>query len=850
MSGDRTSSRPTKARRHVGLVAAGLIALAGCNGVSRSAAIGSFHLESQRISLLVRAGAPDRSLAYLRVSDWDAVKVTATLANQPAISATSNALLDPDGLGRSATLQLPGLSPGTGYRLDFVLLKTAAGGQLQPVATAQKTNVSLSLGTNTIDLAGSFQSGIQPSIPPVTAFGAYVESLPGFGPSARLSRPNDITGDGQGRYFILDNGRLRLAYRDALGRWSLAGIAGTDAGGQQLIGGLVDGAGPSARFQNPQRLAYDPNARALYVADTGNNCIRRVTFDAKGAVTVSTVAGDGTSGYLDGPGANARFNAPQGLAVDRLGNVYVGDSANGRIRKIAFDAQGNASVSTFAGDGTQAFQDGPALQASFKTFSFLAIGADDRLYVADTLNFRLRAIGPDAQGNILVTTVAGSTRATPGGDGPGATATFFFISAMTEGSDGNLYLDDGRLRRVTIDASGATVSTIAGGGTVAQGTSTGTDASLPGQGLYADTSGIYVLAGGNVRQVVLDNAGQATVSDFLGDYGFFAEPAGDGPAVYDRNFVPYGLALYNNKLFISMDAENEIRCMDLDHPDLPSQLVAGTGQGGYQDGLGEQAQFNEPMSMAVTKNGTLYVADNENECIRMLVPDASGHYVASTVAGTPTVDGFKDGSGGTAEFSDPGGVVLGADGSLFVLDEGNSCIRKVTFDATGQATVSTVAGVPNRVGLVDGPGTSAKFNFPTGLAVDLGGNLLVADHGNNCIRKLTLSPSGACIVSTLAGGNAGFADGPADLAGFESLNALAVDANGTIFATDGSRIRQVSPGPGGDLVVGTLAGSFAGFADGESTLARLNSPVGIVCDPHDNLYVADQGNRVIRKIVR
>lgn len=184
----------------------------------------------------------------------------------------------------------------------------------------------------------------------------------------------------------------------------------------------------------------------------------------------------------------------------------------------------------------------------------------------------------------------------------------------------------------------------------------------------------------------------------------------------------------------------------------------------------------------------------------------------------------------------PKGIAVDASGNLYVADDINHRVRKIT----PAGTVSTLAG--SALGSADGAGTAAQFNRPTGVALDASGNVYVADAKNHRIRKIT--PNGT--VSTLAGSTEGFAEGTSTAARFSEPVGLAVDASGNVYVadSDNSRIRKITP----DGTVSTLAGGSAGFADGTATTARFRSPSGVAVDAAGIVYVADRQNHSIRKI--
>ncbi|MBC2840403.1 IPT/TIG domain-containing protein [Robiginitalea sp. SC105] len=224
------------------------------------------------------------------------------------------------------------------------------------------------------------------------------------------------------------------------------------------------------------------------------------------------------------------------------------------------------------------------------------------------------------------------------------------------------------------------------------------------------------------------------------------------------------------------------------------------------------------------------------------VADAGNHRIrkitsnglVSTLAGSAF--GFADGQGVVAQFNAPNGLALDVDGNVYVADRYNHSIRKITPGGE----VSTLAG--STEGYADGQGEDAQFNEPYAVALDVDGTVYVADAGNNRIRKIT--PNG--LVSTLAGSSPGFADGQGEDARFNGPYGIALDALGNAYVADfiNNRIRRITP----DGVVSTLAGNSRGFTDGQGADARFDGPYGVALDMAENLYIADFGNQNIRKI--
>jgi hypothetical protein len=274
-------------------------------------------------------------------------------------------------------------------------------------------------------------------------------------------------------------------------------------------------------------------------------------------------------------------------------------------------------------------------------------------------------------------------------------------------------------------------------------------------------------------------------------------------------------------------------------PPYPVSTLAGTaGSTGSTNATGAAARFSSPASVAVDSAGNVYVADKANHVIRMITTAG----VVTTLAGSPGVSGTTDGTGAAARFSSPSGVAVDIAGTVYVADSGNHTIRKI---ASG-GVVSTMAGTAGSLGTADGNGSTARFNNPTGVAVDSAGNVYVADYGNSAIRKVT--PWNA--VTTLAGiaGVTGFTDGTGSNARFYNPTGVAVDGAGNVYVADTgySIIRKVSP----TGVVTTIAGShgLTGTADGLGSAARFNNPAGVGVDAAGNVYVADYGNHTIRFI--
>jgi hypothetical protein len=277
-------------------------------------------------------------------------------------------------------------------------------------------------------------------------------------------------------------------------------------------------------------------------------------------------------------------------------------------------------------------------------------------------------------------------------------------------------------------------------------------------------------------------------------------------------------------------------------------LAGRTLTSGSTDGLNTNALFNHPYGIAVDGHTNIFVADMYNDTIRMISASGTNWHVI-TIAGLATHSGSADGTNTSARFNAPYGIAVGG-GNLFVADTYNQTIRELTPSGTNWV-VTTIAGLAGTSGTNDGSTSNARFKFPMSIAVDNGGNLYVADEGNSSIRKLTFNGL-FWTVSTIAGGSFGSNDGTNRNAQFGNAYGITVNAGGTVFVADKwfNTIRQLTPS-GANWVVTTIAGeagSPSGSADGINSVARFNQPTGIAAGVDGKLYVADYGNDTIRRL--
>ena len=593
------------------------------------------------------------------------------------------------------------------------------------------------------------------------------------------------------------------------------------------IPGSLDGTGTGAQFQSPQGITTD--GTNLYVADSANNKIRKVVI-ATGVVT--TIAGSGVAGALDGTGTAATFYYPVGITTDGT-NLYVTEYMNNKIRKIVI---ATGVVSTIAGSGVAGALDGTGTEATFRWLAGITTDGTSLYVVGGNNNIRKVVIATG-----VVTTIAGSGLS-GSVDGTGTGAQFWNPQGITTNGT-NLYVADSannKLRKVVI-ATGV-VTTIAGSGVAGALDGTGTVATFHAPvGITTDGTSLYVgdAWNNNIRKVVLATGVVTTLA------GSGAAGALDGTGTAATFGGPCPLTTDGTSLYVADTNNSKIRKIAVPQQGgavqgAPLNLTntvstfAGSGTSGSFDGTGTAATFSWPAG--ITTDGTnLYVADRFNHNIRKVVI-ATG--VVTTIAGSG-VAGSLDGTGTAATFNYPKGITT--DGTnLYVADEQNNKIRKVVI-ATG--VVTTIAGSGTQ-GALDGTGTAATFYFPEGITTD-GTNLYVTDTYNHKIRKIVIA-TGA--VTTIAGsGTSGTLDGTGTAATFNGPVGITTDGT-NLYVADwaNNKIRKVVTATG---VVTTIAGSGTSSAlDGTGTAATFNQPQGITTDG-TNLYVADWVNNKIRKIV-
>jgi len=603
-----------------------------------------------------------------------------------------------------------------------------------PTFTRQPENVSASIGSS-VSLSAEVAGAPSPSLQWQTS-GDGSNWFNVNGATSASYAPPTLSG--------ADNGRLyRLVATNSTGSSissvSALTVASSASGGPALslfagaMGGSggLDGAGRDARLISVAGLAVTPGGEVL-VADDFGHTVRKLSSSG---MLSSWLGVYNQPGYLEGVGAAARFNAPQGLAMDSAGNVYLADLFNSSIRKITSAGVVSTLVSGIS-------------------VSSVAVDASGVLYAAGLQG--INRVAPDGS----VTLVRGNAVFVGG------------IAGIAVAKNGDLWVTD---------SSGHTVQHLTAAGNVVD---------------VFGAPGISGSADGNAGMARFDLPRAIAVDSATGSV--FVTDAGNCTV---RKITPIGNV---------------------------STVAGRAGVDGIEDGAGSDAHFSTNMgALAVAPSGDIYVGDGN--AVRKLGV-SGGLYVVSTVAGAPRYGA-----------SSPVGVVSDGAGNVYVADSMAHVVRKYTPDG-GEVLGFAGNGVE---GSTDGANTSASFSGPSGLAVDVAGNLYVADTGNHTIRKVT--PAG--VVSTLAGlaGQEGATDGIRTAARFASPVSVAVDTAGNVYVADAGNhnIRKILS----NGTVSTFSGvaGQSGYADGTAQQARFASPNSIAIDGANRVFVADE-NRVIRQL--
>lgn len=543
-------------------------------------------------------------------------------------------------------------------------------------------------------------------------------------------------------------------------------------------------------------LALD-SAGNVFASDYDNCNVVKVS--QSGGIIV--VAGTGVCGLGGdgGPANRARMLSPGGLAVDAAGNLYIADSLNGRIRKV--DSAG--TISTFAGKGNAisvAAEGVPAISVFLGLPNSLALDKAGNLYFTENSAHRVRRVGVDG----MITTVAGTgTPGNSGDGGPAISAALKFPTGLVFDSRGNLFIADSNnyvIRKV--DAAGV-ITTVAG---------TGLNSS-PQTGVQATASPI-----GYVQGLAVDSA---------------------------------------DNLYIASESDYLLR---VDSKTSRLTIIAGNGDIGLSGdgGLAVSAAIGRPYAVAVHGDGSIYLGERGNYgtvrqsnvfldlgfANRIRRIDPAG--VIRTFAGNGAYRFAGDtGPAVAAALNGPAGLVLDREGSLWIADSFNGRVRRVT--SNGQITTMAGDGNQSFAALAGaGQGTNTSLFFPWDVIVDPAGGILVAEDYR--VRRLTADGILTPLIGDGRARDAGD-NGPAARASVFFVSGLSMDPTGNTYLVDSlsCRVRVVTP----DGVIRAFAGNgtqaFSGDG-GPAVSAALNAPAAAVADSQGGLYIADARNNRIRKV--
>ena len=421
------------------------------------------------------------------------------------------------------------------------------------------------------------------------------------------------------------------------------------------------------------------------------------------------------------------------MAVDAAGNLFIAQQIGQRIRKV--DAV-TGIITTVAGTGLPAFSGdgGPAVSAELSFPTGVGVDSAGNLFIADTSNNRIRKV--DVLTGII-TTVAGNGTLGGGGDGSAAlSAQLDTPAGVMVDSAGNLYIAERNGQRIRrVDGATGIITTVAGTGTAGFSGDGGpaTAAQLAGPyGVAVDAAGNLFIADTNNHRIrkVDGVTGVITTLAGTGAAGF----SGDGGSATSAELnSPYGVVVDSTGNLFIADADNDrIRKVDVLTGVITTVAGSGTSGGGGDGGPATAEQLTAPYAVAADVAGNLFIADAEEHRVRK-VDGSTG--IISTVAGNGLAGFSGDGGLATnAQLSAPHGVAVDAAGNLFIADRGTARIRKVD-GATGVITTLAGNGTAGFSG-DGGPAAGAQLNFPHGVAVDVAGNLFIADTGNQRIRRV------------------------------------------------------------------------------------------------------------------
>jgi len=693
----------------------------------------------------------------------------------------------------------------------------------------------------------------------------------GTAKSAFIAYPGGTVRDKAGNTYISSNWGHCVYKLDTAGKVSVfAGQGYADFSGD-------GGPASSATLSIPAGLAMD-SAGNLYIADAGNNRVRRV--DASTGI-ITTVAGDSTANMFGYGGYNsdgilatqALLNSPYTVAVDSQGNLFIADYLNFRIRRVDASTQ---IITTIAGTGTAGYN-GDNIQATTAEINYaitMIVDKSDNLYIADSGNNRIRRVDAKTQ---VITTVAGNGTAGYSGDhGPATKAELSFPNGLTEDSAKNLYIvDTGNDRVRLVSAKSKKITTIVGTGVSGfKG-----DGGPATKAEITDSSGGYIDASGNL--LIADSGNQRV--RIVNKKGVINTLAGGGTGG-DKGKATKALLSYptavafdqSGNMFIGESGTPVVREVSTSGT---ITTVAGSGSEGFSGdgGPATKADFFLISGVAVDHAGNLFIADYVNLRVRRV--DHATHKVSTYAGNGTSCSAPPCGDGGPAtkaNLTSMLALAVDSAGNLYIADPYDQVIRCVLAavggcgDSSHQYAVGdiiTAAGdyVKCSSGTSPcgdgGPATSANLKYPFGIALDSSGNIFIADTVDNRIREVNAQTG---IISAFAfTGKFNFTGdgGPASQATMGWPLAVAVDSKGNVFVGGGFNmplrlgggievVRKIDTSGNVNIFAGQENDPFTyGFSGdgGPATSALLNN-LGLAVDSTGNVYIADAGNDRIREV--
>ena len=674
-----------------------------------------------------------------------------------------------------------------------------------------------------------------------TAIGGGPNGIPAI--DANLYNPQGVATDASGNYYIASFNQHRVFKVNSTG--TITVVAGS--GAQGYAGDGVVGGATLASLYHPYAVAVDGTGN-IYIADQ-YNCVVRKVSTANTITTIAGIAGSCTYGGDGGLGTAANLYYPSGVTVDGSGNLYIGDNANCRVRKVVLSSD---IISTYAGSGTCGYSGdgGAATSAELSTPTGVSVDSTGNLFIADTNNCVVREV---IKGTSKISTVAGNHTCGFSGDGTAATAAemnqFHALSVNSAGTIVTLadYYNQ-RIRQFTV---GGNINTVAGNGTACSGVCGEGGSAISAELYYpegiAQTSGGTYYIGNNDNYVVDSFTVGGNLNQAAGNHSYNLETVVNGaPANGVQLYYPVGITDDSTGNVYVNDSHNYM-VRELVKSTGLMNIFAGDGTYGYagDGGLATAAELTYNYGVAKDSLGNVYIADSSNCLVREVNTAGKISTFAGLVVTNPQCGYSGDGGSAlSAKLYQPYGIAVDSHNSVYITDYSEHVVRRVTG-----GIITTIAGIGGLAGYSGdgGPATNALLYAPTGVAVDPAGNVFIADYNNCRIREISATTG---IINTVAGnGTCAFTgDGLAIDNGVPYPGGLTVDANDNLFISDYySRIRWVSPSGIMTTVGGNGTAGYLGDG-GLATSAELNAPTGIALDASGNILVSDYNNFRVREI--